>query len=295
MSFSILISTYKNLEYLKLTINSIKKNSSFNHEIIVHNNGNDIETKKFLDNNSILNTHSDVNKGLCSAINNAYKLSTKDLIVYSHDDMYFLPKWDNVFLSEIKKLNHNFFYFSATQIGPQKKIKNEENNHIYFNAGDNIESFNEKKLLDNYQELNYFNLQGSHWAPHVVHKELWDKVKGFSEEFDPGFASDPDLNMKLWKQNVRIFKGLNNCRVYHFGSLTTRKRNLIDRNPGKKTFLLKWGITVEHFTKYYLQRGEEYLEPLRLNKSISYYASLLYSKLKLLMVYFLNKKLTNQR
>ena len=40
--FSILIPTFNNLEYLKICINSIKKNSKFNHQIIVHvNEGSD--------------------------------------------------------------------------------------------------------------------------------------------------------------------------------------------------------------------------------------------------------------
>ena len=40
--FSILIPSYNNLEYLKLCINSIIKNSKHNHQIIVHVNiGND--------------------------------------------------------------------------------------------------------------------------------------------------------------------------------------------------------------------------------------------------------------
>ena len=46
---------------------------------------------------------------------------------------------------------------------------------------------------------------------------------GFSEEFYPGTGSDPDLNIKLWNLGVRIFKGINNCKVYHFGSIVTRK------------------------------------------------------------------------
>ena len=58
-----------------------------------------------------------------------------------------------------------------------------------------------KNYWNNYQKLPFYNLQGSHWAPHIIHKELWEKIGGFSEEFDPGFGSDPDLNMKLmeWK------------------------------------------------------------------------------------------------
>ena len=40
--FSIIIPTFNNLEYLKLCLKSILKNSKFDHEIIVHiNEGND--------------------------------------------------------------------------------------------------------------------------------------------------------------------------------------------------------------------------------------------------------------
>ena len=40
--FSILIPTFNNINYLKVCINSIKKNSEFNHQIIVHvNEGSD--------------------------------------------------------------------------------------------------------------------------------------------------------------------------------------------------------------------------------------------------------------
>ena len=45
--------------------------------------------------------------------------------------------------------------------------------------------------------------------------------------------------MKLWKEGVRIFKGVDKSRVYHFGSLTTRKNKTIIRNDANKTFLLE--------------------------------------------------------
>ena len=54
-----------------------------------------------------------------------------------------------------------------------------------------------------------------------------EKVGGFSEEFSPGAGSDPDLNMKLWNEGVRIFKCLNQSRVYHFGSITIRKKGIM--------------------------------------------------------------------
>ena len=89
----------------------------------------------------------------------------------------------------------------------------------------------------------------------LVSKKIWNDVGGFSEEFNPGIGSDPDLNMKLWKSGVRIFKGLNDFRVYHFGSISLRKKIELKRNKGAKTFLLKWTITPVFFVKYYLRGG----------------------------------------
>jgi hypothetical protein len=54
---------------------------------------------------------------------------------------------------------------------------------------------------------------------YIVYRDLWNKVGGFSEECFSGTGSDPDFNMKLWNVGVRIFKGLNDCKAYHFGSV----------------------------------------------------------------------------
>ena len=280
MEFSIIIPTFQNYKYCKLTIDSIKKNSSFSHEIIVHLNGKDDETEKFLLDNNIYYTKSSDNIGLCSGVNIASKKSTKNYLLYSHDDMYFLPNWDNVLADEIEKLVDNKFYLSMTQISYTGPVKGSIQ-HIQFDCGNTIENFNEVKLLNEYKSLKFKNLQGSHWAPHLIHKSIWNKIGGFSKEFNPGFASDPDLNMKLWNEGVRIFKGISESRLYHFGSITTRKKENIRRNDGKKTFLQKWGITVEFFVKHYLKRGIVYDGPLKdPNKDFFYFIDYIIAKSK---------------
>jgi len=283
MLFSIIIPTYNNYSYLRMTIDSIIKNSEFKHQLIVHINGGDSMTKNYLDNRNIQYTFSNHNLGLCKGVNTASKLAKTDYIVYAHDDMYFLPKWDKFFLDEINNLNDNLFFLSGTQIGPLP-IKGNMPNHIHFYAGKDLNDFDEKNLLKNYERLKFHDLQGSHWAPHIVHKEIWNRVGGFSEEFDPGFGSDPDLNMKLWQLGVRLFKGVNRSRTYHFGSLTTRKKNNIQRNEANRTFLKKWGISIDFFTKYYLHRGEIYNGPLNNFKlSTKNILSYLYCKIKYLL------------
>ena len=73
--FSILIPTFNNLKYLELCINSIKKNSSFNHQIIAHVNIGDDGTVKYLDENYIEYTHTNYNSGICEGINKASNLA----------------------------------------------------------------------------------------------------------------------------------------------------------------------------------------------------------------------------
>ena len=252
--FSILIPSYNNFKYLKLCLESINKNSTKNHEIIVHVNEGSDGTLKYVKDNKINYTFSNKNIGLCSAINLSAKKSSKKYILYAHDDMYFCPNWDECLLKEIKIIGHDNFYLSGTMIEPNS-------GHIVHDFGTDLNSFKEKELLLRYKDINFYDHQGTHFAPHLVSKRMWDVVGGFSEEFNPGIASDPDFNMKLWREGVRIFKGLNDFKVYHFSSLTTRKKKNFIQNRGDKTFLKKWGFSTKFFKKYYLKSKTKYEGP----------------------------------
>ena len=54
MNFSIIIPTLNNLNYLELCVKSIRKNSSFDHEIIVHNNSDEELPKSFLEEHKVI-------------------------------------------------------------------------------------------------------------------------------------------------------------------------------------------------------------------------------------------------
>lgn len=283
--FSIIIPTLNNLDYLDLCIRSIKKNSKFTNEIIPHVNiGND-GTIEYLNKNKIDYTYTKENSGICKGMNLAAKKSKFDYILYAHDDFYFCPNWDEILKNEVDKIGHELFYLSGTMIN---------NGQINFNCGDTFETFDEEKFLNHYKEHNYYDFQGSTWAPHLIHKSIWNKVGGFSEEFYPGTGSDPDLNMKLWNLGVRIFKGINNFKVYHFGSIVTRKfkgdPNIVTESGSKggKIFLLKWGISIKFFKKFFLRSDTEYCGSLeKPNKSILYYLNLLLDKLNFVYVKYI--------
>ena len=285
--FSIIIPTFDNVEYLKKCIESINKNSFYVHEIIPHVNEGSDGTIEYLRNNNIKYTYTSYNSGICEGMNMAAKKSIHDYILYAHDDFYFCPKWDIVLKNEVDRIGHDKFYLSGTMVN---------NGQIVLDCGSSLETFNEDKLLNEIDEANYYDFQGSTWAPHLIHKETWDKVGGFSEEFFPGTGSDPDLNMKLWKEGVRIFKGINDFKVYHFGSIVTRKYKnhptikTESGSRGAKIFLLKWGITINFFKKYFLESNTKYLGELdNPKRSLRFFVQLILCKIN----YFYIKNIYN--
>tara|TARA_A100001011_G_scaffold397472_1_gene498565 strand:+ start:3507 stop:4376 length:870 start_codon:yes stop_codon:yes gene_type:complete len=285
--FSIIIPTLNNLPYLKLCIESIQKNSKYNHEIIPHVNIGIDGTLDYLKANNIKFTYTENNSGICKGMNLAAKESKNDYILYAHDDFYFCPDWDLILKNEIDRIGHNLFYLSGTMM---------HRGQISFDCGNTFEDFDEKKFLSNYKDYNYYDFQGSTWAPHLVHKDIWNKVNGFSEEFYPGTGSDPDLNMKLWKLGVRIFKGINSFKVYHFGSIVTRKykgdTKIITESGSKggKIFLLKWGMTIKFFKKFIMQSDTKFngelKDPIR---NLNFYINLFITKINFFYVKYFYK------
>ena len=285
--FSIIIPTLNNLPYLKLCIKSIKKNSKYQHEIIPHVNIGIDGTLEYLKENNIKFTYTENNSGICKGMNLAAKQSKNDYILYAHDDFYFCPDWDLILKEEIDRIGHNLFYLSGTMM---------HRGQINFDCGNTISDFDEEKFLLNYKNYNYYDFQGSTWAPHLIHKDIWNKVNGFSEEFYPGTGSDPDLNMKLWKLGVRIFKGINDFKVYHFGSIVTRKYK---DNPkittesgskGGKIFLLKWGMTIKFFKKFIIKSDTKFISELKDPvKNLNYYLNLFITKINFFYVKYIYK------
>ena len=290
--FSIIIPSLNNLDYLKLCIESINKNSKYKHEIIVHVNIGKDGTINFLKENQIKYTFTQYNAGICKGMNLAVKKAKYEYLLYAHDDFYFCPNWDEILKNEVDLIGHNNFYLSGTMMN---------NGQINFNCGNSTNNFDEEKFLKNYEDYNFYDFQGSTWAPHLIHKDIWNKVGGFSEEFYPGTGSDPDLNMKLWNIGIRIFKGINNFKVYHFGSIVTRTYKnhptikTESGSKGSKIFLLKWKISINFFKKFFLRSGQIYNGELKEpKKEFIYYINLFLCKMNFLYIkYIYNYKNKN--
>ena len=254
--FSILIPTWNNLPYLRLCIESLRKHSDFQHQIIVMVNEGQDGTHEWVSSQSDLEyIASPENIGICYGLNACRPLIKNPYVVYANDDMYFLPHWDSRLCVAIEQSSSDQFMLSATMIEP----KGDNPCCIIADFGDSLESFKEEALLQAADNLARNDWSGSTWPPVLVPLALWDKVGGMSVEFSPGMYSDPDLSRKLWECGVRHFQGVGNSLVYHFGCKSTGR---IRQNKGRRTFLMKWGISANQFMHDYLHIGEHYIAPL---------------------------------
>ncbi|MDH5644138.1 MAG: glycosyltransferase, partial [Gemmatimonadota bacterium] len=246
--FSIVIPTWNNLPYVRLCVDSIRRNSRYPHQIILHVNEGSDGTQEWVEAEKLDHSRSAKNVGVCYAVNAAATLVKTDYMVYMNDDMYVAPDWDHYLWEEISALNHSSFFMSSTIIEP----RNTGNPCVIVSDafGDSIENFKEDALLEQFMDLPMADWQGGTWPPNIVPKKLWDLVGGYSVELSPGMYSDPDFSRKLWEAGVRLFKGCGRSRVFHFMCKSTGR---IVKNDGRRQFRKKWGIPSSKFTRYYLK------------------------------------------
>lgn len=251
--FSILIPTWNNLPYLQACIRSIRRYSSYDHEIVVHVNEGLDDTPMWLEREGIPFTHSAENIGICKAFNQLLQKSHQNLVLYLNDDMFVLPEWDTHLMTAIPNAPH--WMLSSTMIEPT-----DTGNPVVrvIDYGQNLIQFKEELLVMEMDHLVRPDWSGSTWPPVLVARDTLEAVGGFSEAFSPGMYSDPDLAMKIWQLGGRYFKGVGNSLVYHFQAKSTGR---VKKNNGRRTFMKKWGITPSAFYTHYLRMGTPWSGP----------------------------------
>ena len=246
--FSIIIPSWNNLPFLQLCIASIRKHSAYAHQIIVHVNEGSDGTLAWVEAQGLAHTVSTENCGVCYAVNQAAMLAKENYIVFMNDDMFCCPGWDSALLQAVNQLDTTCFFLSGTMIEP---IGEETGTTIVRNFGQEVDTFDEQKLLDALPTLRKFDWHGAS-QPTLMHRDWWFKVGGFSIEFSPGMGSDNDLCMKMWFSGCRVFRVVGASLVYHFSHRSTLR---IKKNNSRLQFMKKWGISTSMFNRYYLRNN----------------------------------------
>jgi len=163
--FSLIIVTWNNLPYLKVCIDAIKKNSVYDHEILIHINEGRDGTEKWVQDNGFTYTKSDSNVGLPQGANLISEHATKDFVCMIDDDIYVLPYWDECLINFREE---HFEYDTPTWVASVRIEPEGVGNPSVispFNYG-RLPNFNEQQLLSDYLKLpNPGNMVGVQQTP----------------------------------------------------------------------------------------------------------------------------------
>lgn len=249
--FTIVIPSWNNLPYLRLCVESLRRNSRHAHQILVHVNDGSDGTRDWIAREGIEHTASDANLGICFAVNLAAARARTDYVMYMNDDMVAAPGWDTALARALQRIAvHGKFMLSGTMIEPEDR----GNRCVAVtDYGRDAAGFDLERFSATAQQRARGDWLGATWPPTLVRRELWHAVGGYSTEFSPGMGSDNDFSMKLWHAGCRVFLGVGDSLFYHFAKVSTAR---IRKNDGRRQFLLKWGIAQSAFDRQFLRRGE---------------------------------------
>ena len=245
--FSICLCSWNDLEYLKILIQSIQKNTRMIHEIIVHDNGSEDGTEEWLRANDILYSRTPTNEGV-AAVNYAVERAKYPYIININADMHVFPNWDTEIYKQIRafeKEGIEKFTISSCLVEPIGA--NPEYTVSYH--GHNPETFSEASLMMDYftTPSKYVKMNTTQYShPITIPKALWDEFGGVDTGYQYGIGTDHDIPASAYKVGCRNFIMLGKSKVYHFISQTVKKLPQ-KREDGQLYFKNKWGMTVSEF------------------------------------------------
>ncbi len=238
MKTSIIIPTLKdNLEYLKLTVASIKKYQTEEHEIIVvSNNGDNFE----IDIPGIIHLHRP-EQGQCGAVNLGVKNATCGYILISDDDVVFPPNWEEL----TWKAEEDEYKFVSGNFMENEKKGGAAAPFIRNNCGETPADFDWPKFEKDSMEMRENKWETGFGFPLMCKKELWDAIGGYDEEYDPwGASCDSDIEYKVMLYGIKPMRW-RGVVTYHFAQVsgTFQKPEALpfwDKNRGY--FERKWSL-----------------------------------------------------
>jgi GT2 family glycosyltransferase len=259
------ISTYNNLPYLKLAIESVRKNSYFKDApFIIHaencTDGTDIWLKenKDLYKLDVYIEHNIIPLGIGGGMNFCADKVKTEYIMFLHSDFYVSENWDKALMDvALWYKDENTWVFSH-------RIEPDMFNNIQSRPGTVIvpkdvfgayhDDFNTAAFEEYAKEFVKVNMDYSipktEGVSGLIKKSLWDEIGGNDPIYAPTSWEDVDLFLRMRNAGVKfILTGMS--LVWHFGA---RGSHRLEENNGdsdirqqtaeginRLKFFKKWG------------------------------------------------------
>ena len=257
------ISTYNNLPYLKLAVESVRKNSYYkNAPFIIHaencNDGTDewLEENKSKFNLEIYIEKNEIPVGIGGGMNFCADKAQTEYIMFLHSDFYVTKDWDLACYEEIQKhklptwvfshrVEPNMFGNSTSRYGTIIVDKDEFGEYYH-----NFNSVYFEEWANEFVDQNDFTIFKTEGVSGLISKQNWDRIGGNDPQFAPTSWEDMDLFLRMKYQGYQFIL-TSKSLVYHFGA---RGSHRLEENDGKSSerqvkaeqeniqkFYKKWG------------------------------------------------------
>jgi GT2 family glycosyltransferase len=257
------ISTWNNLPYLKLAIESVRKNSYFKDApFIIHAENCDDGTNEWLNENYLkynLQIYIQTNEtplGIGGGMNFcADKVITK-YIMFLHSDFYVSKNWDIECLLEHEKhqtptwlfsyrVEPDMFYTGKSR--PGTIIIPKDTFGAYYHDFNSI-AFED--WANEFTKNNNIKISKAEGVSGLIKKKDWDRIGGNDPQFSPTSWEDLDLFLRMHNEGYQFIITTKSL-VWHFGARGSHRleenngkssnRQLITEQINRNKFLEKWG------------------------------------------------------
>ena len=237
------ISTFNNLPYLKIAIDSVRKNSYFkNAPFIIHAENCSDGTDEWLKENAdkyqleYYIDKNDIPLGIGGGMNFcADRVKTK-YINFLHSDFYVAKDWDVNLLKVHEEHKDKVWVFSQS-IHPNIFIESSRPGTLIAplkEFGAYHSDFNETYFLEYAKQLsqeNNFEVKLGEGVSGLILKEDWDHIGGNDPLFAPSSWDDKDIFLRCLLKNVKLILTTTSV-VWHFGA---RGSHRLEENKGKSS------------------------------------------------------------
>jgi GT2 family glycosyltransferase len=237
------ISTYNNLNYLKIAIESVRENSYYkNSPFIVHAENCTDGTNEWLTENAsrydlevyVEPNNTDV-RGIGGGMNFCAEKVNTEYIMFLHSDFYVSKNWDLECLKVFDKNPEDRIWVFSQRIQPN--IFNEESRPAtlivpidWFGAYYN--DFDKDSFLQYAMQFSDMNDHIFEWGEGVsglIRKKDWDLIGGNDPIFSPTSWEDKDLFLRMLYEDYKLLVTTKSV-VWHFGA---RGSHRLEENNGK--------------------------------------------------------------
>jgi len=257
------ISTYNNLPYLKLAIESVRKNSYFKDApFIVHAENCTDGTNEWLIeikdtyNLEVYIESNEVAKGIGGGMNFCADKVQTEYINFLHSDFYVTKDWDIELLNIHNKYSNDKLWVNSFRVEPNTFNSPDRPGTALlpldvFGAYHHDFRSNEFEIwVEEFKAMNDFEIPKGEGVSGLVKKLVWDEVGGNDDRFAPTSWEDMDLFLRMLNHGVKFILPSKSV-VWHFGA---RGSHRLEENDGQsserqrlsefknaKKWLAKWG------------------------------------------------------